>query len=509
LAISKETEASIVRLHFVEQWRVNTIVAQLGLHHSTVERVINQAGLPTPQRSQRGSIVEPFYPMILETLQQYPTLSATRLYVMAVERGYQGGSSHFRAHVAQLRPRPPSEAYLRLKTLPGEQAQVDWGAFGQVEIGKARRPLVAFVAVLSWSRQIFLRFYLNQRMENFLRGHVAAFEAWAGVPRVILYDNLRSAVLERHGQVIRFHPTLLALSAHYRFEPRPVNVARGNEKGRVERAIRFIRENFFAARRWRDLADLNAQAQTWCEQHSTRRPCPEDTSLTVGEAFSQERPQLIASPDNPFPTDEQVAVSVGKTPYVRFDLNDYSVPHTHVRNVLTVRASLAQVRILDGAHCIAQHPRSFDKGQQIERPEHIQALLERKQQARYHRGQDRLAHAAPESTELLQHAAERGHRLSRVVAQLTQLLDDYGSAELQVAIHEALTQQAPHPDAVRQILERRREQRQQPPPIPIALDQHRHAKAIVVAPPVLADYDQLSYRDDSRHESDTAESSDD
>ena len=90
---------------------------------------------------------------------------------------------------------------------------------------------MAFVMVLSWSRQIYLRFFLDARMENFLRGHVGAFECWGAVPRIALYDNLKSAVLERCGNAIRFHPTLLALAGHYRFEPRPVAVARGNEKG--------------------------------------------------------------------------------------------------------------------------------------------------------------------------------------------------------------------------------------------------------------------------------------
>ena len=94
---------------------------------------------------------------------------------------------------------------------------------------------MAFVMVLSWSRQIFLRFYLNQRMESFLRGHVGAFEAFGGCSRIVLYDNLKSAVLERRGDAIRFNPTLLSLASHYHFEPRPVAVARGNEKGRVER----------------------------------------------------------------------------------------------------------------------------------------------------------------------------------------------------------------------------------------------------------------------------------
>ena len=140
-----------------------------------------------------------------------------------------------------------------------------------MNIGKAKRPLMAFVMVLSWSRQIFLRFYLNQQMESFLRGHVAAFHAWQGLPRVLLYDNLKSAVLERQGDAIRFHPTLLSLSAHYRFEPRPVAVARGNEKGREERAIRYIRDNFFPGRERHTLDEFNGEADAWCQGVSADR----------------------------------------------------------------------------------------------------------------------------------------------------------------------------------------------------------------------------------------------
>ena len=135
--------------------------------------------------------------------------------------------------MAGLRPRPAAEAYLRLRTLPGEQAQVDWGHFGHLSIGRARRPLMAFVMVLSHSRMIFLRFFLDARMDSFLRGHVEAFCAFNGCPRVALYDNLKSAVLERVGDAIRFNPELLGLAAHYHFEPRPVAPARGNEKGYV------------------------------------------------------------------------------------------------------------------------------------------------------------------------------------------------------------------------------------------------------------------------------------
>jgi len=489
--MDKDTEAKILRYHFVEQWGVNTIARQLGIHHSTVDRVLSQAGLPKAERTRRPSIVDPYHPLILETLAQYPTLSAARLLGMAQARGYTGGASQFRAHVAQLRPRRPAEAYLRLKTLPGEQGQVDWGHFGHIPIGRAKRPLMAFVMVLSFSRQLFLRFYLNQRMDNFLRGHVAAFSAFHGVPRILLYDNLRSAVLERRGEAIRFHPTLLDLSAHYRFEPRPVAPARGNEKGRVERAIRYIRENFFAGRPWSDLDDLNAQANAWCAGTSAQRPCPEDPDQRVAEAFADEQAHLIALPDNPYPTDEQVAVSVGKTPYVRFDLNDYSVPHTHVRRTLTVSASLTQVRMLEGETVIATHPRTFDKGKQIEAPAHVADLVAAKRAARAHRGLDRLAQAVPASQDLLQQAAERGTPLARATAQLVQLLDDYGAAELEQAIAETLVHNVPHPHAVRQVLARRREQRAQPPPLPLTLPDHDKARHIVVRPAALAPYDQL------------------
>ncbi|GAB6044322.1 IS21 family transposase [Endothiovibrio diazotrophicus] len=498
MAISTELRAQILRYHHVEHWRVGTIARQLGVHHTTVDRVLAESGLPKAERATQPSMIDPFRPFVAEQLERFPTLTASALYGMVCERGYPGSEHHFRHQVALLRPRKPAEAYLRLRTLPGEQGQVDWGHFGSLTIGRAKRSLMAFVMVLSYSRRIYLRFFLDARMENFLRGHQGAFEAWDGLPRVLLYDNLKSAVLERRGEAIRFHPTLLEFAAHYRFEPRPVAVARGNEKGRVERAIRYIRENFFAARPWRDLEDLNAQARSWCEGPSLRRPCPEDRSITVREAFEQEHPQLVALPENPFPTDEQVVVSVGKTPYVRFDLNDYSVPHTHVRRSLTVHASPGEVRVLDGGELLARHPRSYDKGAQIEDPAHIEALVEHKRGARHHRGQDRLTHRVPNAHELLVRAAEKGDNLGSITAALLRLLDEYGAAELEAAIADALGRGVAHPNAVRLALQRRREARDQPPPLAVALPEDPRLRNLTVRPHALGDYDRL-------HEDDTPE----
>ena len=197
MTIDKKTRAEILRLHHAEKWKIGTIASQLGVHHITVRRVLADDEVPRHMRRQRRSKLDPFMPFIRQTLAKYPMLPASRLYEMVRKRGYQGSPSHFRNMIALVRPKPAAEAYLRLKTLPGEQAQVDWAHFGKVKIGRAERPLMGFVMVLSFSRRIFLRFYLNAQMSNFLRGHIDAFEAWQGVPRELWYDNLKSVVLER------------------------------------------------------------------------------------------------------------------------------------------------------------------------------------------------------------------------------------------------------------------------------------------------------------------------
>ena len=166
------------------------------VHHDTVERVLVQSGLPVIKQA-RTSMIDEYRPFIEATLKKYPDLTAARLHEMVCERGYRGGPDHFRHVMSRIRPRKPAEAFLRLRTLPGEQAQVDWGHFGKLAMGRALRPLMAFVMVLSFSRKIFLKFFLGSKMGRFLRAHVEAFEYFGGVARVHLYDNLKSAVLER------------------------------------------------------------------------------------------------------------------------------------------------------------------------------------------------------------------------------------------------------------------------------------------------------------------------
>ena len=229
--IDADQRAKIRRLFFAEHWRVGTIATELGVHHDTVRRAIEADRFVRPGALVRPSMLDPFKGFIAETLERHPRLRATRLFEMVRGRGYLGSAVRLRRHVATVRP-TPKEAFLRLATLPGEQAQVDWGHFGTIRIGHAKRPLSCFVMVLGWSRAMFARFALDQTMESFMLGHVAAFSALGGVPRTILYDNLKSVVLDRAGDHIRFNEAMLLMAGHYHFAPSPARPTEATRRAR-------------------------------------------------------------------------------------------------------------------------------------------------------------------------------------------------------------------------------------------------------------------------------------
>jgi transposase len=228
--ISSEIRAQIRRYFYAEHWKIGTIARELGLHPDTVRNAIEAQRLGGGAQPVRPSMVDPYLEFIRQTLDQHPRLRTTRIYQMISQRGYAGSVVQLRRVVARLRPQIRA-AFLRLETFPGEQAQVDWAHFGHVMVGRARRALSCFVMTLSYSRALYLEFFFDQTTENFLRGHVRAFEAWNGQPRVILYDNLKSAVLERRGRQILFNPQLVELSGHYHFSAQPCPVRASNQKG--------------------------------------------------------------------------------------------------------------------------------------------------------------------------------------------------------------------------------------------------------------------------------------
>src|SRR5208283_3769273 len=441
--ISEEQVAHIRHLFHAEHWKMGTIAAQLGLHPETVRAALDTDRFRSHPRL-RDRLTDPYLDFLRQTLQQYPRLRATRLFQMIRPRGYTGSMTQLRRVVAELRP-AYREAFLRLRTFPGEQAQADWAHFGEVVIGRARRRLSAFLLTLSYSRALWLEFFLDQSLENFLLGHVHAFADWGGAPRTILYDNLKSVVLERRGDAIHFHPRLLELSAHYHFAARPCRPARGNEKGRVERAIQYARGSFFAARSFTTLEDFNRQALAWREEVAHPRPWPGDDSRSVAQVWEEEKSHLLPLPAHPFSCDLMRPVAADKTLCVRFDLNDYSVPPQALGRPLTL---------------VASHTTG------------------------------RLAALVPESQAFLQAAFERGESTARLTAQLLRLLDDYGARELAAALGEALEHHTPCLSSVAFILARRHRQRRQRTPLPVNLSRRPDLENLTVSDPSLEAYDE-------------------
>lgn len=483
--------AQIRRLFYAEHWRINTIAANLGVHHDTVRHAVESERFLRPGPQLRPSRLDPYKAFIRATLEQYPRLRATRLWAMVRGRGYPGSALQVQRYVRTVRPAAGAEAFLRLDTLPGEQAQVDWGHFGPVRVGSTTRLLSCFALVLSWSRACYARFTLDQTIESFQRGHVEAFTALGGVARTLLYDNPKSVVLERVGEHIRFHPRLLDLAGHYHYAPQPCAVARANEKGRIERFLGFLRYSFFAARTFSSVADLNAQLARWIAEVAHTRPVPGRRDQSVADALAEEQPRLLPLPEHPFACDLVRAVSAGKTPYIRFDGNDYSIPHTLVRRPLTLVASEHVVRLLDGSTEVARHVRSYDRGQRIEDDAHLAALVAEKRRAHALRGRDRLRQACPHADAFLEALAVRDAPLASHTTRLLRLLDQVGPRALDAALADALGRGAISAVSVAHILDQQRRARGLPPPVDVVLPADPRVRDLRVTPHALSAYDTL------------------
>ena len=259
--------------------------------------------------------------------------------------------------------------------------------------------------------------------------------------------------------------------------------------------IRYVRESFWAGRSFTTLAECNRQALLWRDQVAHRRRWPGDDNRTVAEVFAEEQPRLLTPlPFIAFPTDLVLPVRTAKTIYVRFDLNDYSIPPEAVGRQLTIAASDTLVRILDGTAEIARHLRTYDRHQLVLDPAHQEAVLKTKRKAFEATPSGRLAIAAPESKTLLDLAFAQGESAGSQTAQLLKLLDLYGPAALRRAINEALERNTPRASSVAFLL--RKQQRSAPAPMAVDLSRHPAAHAIEVRPHDLETYDELSRNDD-------------
>lgn len=488
--ITPEMRAQMRRLVLVERWRIETVARRFGVHHSTVRRtLVDAAG---GERERAPSAVDPHKAFIVEELTRYPEMTSTRLLQELRSRGYTNSVSIVRRYVAQVRRPSPRKAYLRVEVEPGDQAQVDWGSFGHLRVGKSgtQRPLSAFVMVLSWSRAMYVDFSLDQRMETFVAMHKRALESFGGVPKRILYDNLKSVVLHHIGATVQFNPRFLDFAGHYLFEPVAAPVRYPEAKGKVESMVRYLRQSFFCGRVFTSLEDVREQAARWLSEvanertHGTTRERPSERLIV-------EKPRLRGMPERGYDADVVIPVVVDKEARVRFDANSYSVPAELVGKSVLLRADERTVRVVHDATEMAVHNRSFDRRVHVEDPAHVEALLQRRKGALGPRRKDRIAALSDGCRAYLHEIARHRIDLENELRKLLRLQWLYGDDELRAGIEQALAARTLGARYVRTLMDQARFARGlTEPPEPLVTGNAR-ADAIDVSPHDLESYDAL------------------
>src|SRR5438552_6650458 len=289
----------------------------------TVRRVLGH-GLPerTKPTTPRPSMLDRFLPQIQAWLKEAPELSAPAVLERLRELGYGGGVTVLRERICALRTRTGREAFLTLDFRSGEAMQVDWAEFGFAIPGCPRR-VSAFVMALCYSRRLYLEFVLSQSMGSFLRCMERGLAFFGGSAATEIYDNMKTVVLEPHPRHPVFNPRFVQYASARGFAVRACTPGRGNEKGRVERPIGFIRSRFWPGRRCTDLLDLNVQAAARRDGPCNNR-VHEATGKVPALVFEAEEKRLLKPlPPLPVETDDLLSAGVTKSFRIAFDRNRY------------------------------------------------------------------------------------------------------------------------------------------------------------------------------------------
>ena len=367
---------------------ISEIARRTGHDRKTVRAALSRSVL-APRRSAppRPSKLDP-YAAYLERRVGEGVLNAQKLFREVEALGYTGKRTLVRTFVHPFRPAREPLATVRFETEPGEQAQVDWAHFGTIEHRGRQRTLYAFLLTLGWSRALHLEFTVSTQTVAFLRCHVHAFRALGGVPRRILYDNLKSVVLDRTpggpgpggsvGGVVHWNPTFLDFADYYGFAPQPCRPYRAQTKGKVERGVGYVRGDFWQGMRqgvtFTDLADLNRQARDWTETVANRR-VHGTTGAVPGERLPHEGLQpLTGKPD--YDTSLVCYRRSSRDCLVSYAGNVYSVPAAYAGQQLLVRETEHEEVVILGAHGeeIARHRLASGAHQRVVVPSHYAAL---------------------------------------------------------------------------------------------------------------------------------------
>lgn len=477
------------RLHWVEKWSLRKIARHMRLGRRTIAKYLDSPAMQ-PAHRERSHKIDPWKAAIAELLDKDPDANAPVIAQRLQPLGFDGGFTIIKDYLRAVRKDSVAHrAYVRVEPAPGARSDVDWGHFGALVYAGATRKLYGFCLVEAYSRKMYLEFTHSQSFETFARCHIHAFQFFSGVSREIWFDNLATAVAEHDGNLVRFNPRFLAFARECGFFPRACHVRAPWEKGKVERAIGYVRQNFWPLRSFGDLADVNAQARQWLSEVANQRRHRE-TGQKPDERFQPEslRPLPAMIPDYR----DAAEALVYKDIRLSFDGNRYCVPPRYVGSKLTVKADASSVTIYDRQHEVASYSRSWQRGQTLGAERFEKELRAQMAAAERSAAQQRLiALLGSAAHEYLERLADTDRSLSRQVRELFALVREYGPQAVAAALAKAHAARAFGADYVANILRQQQLRRDVQPPLRLrdpALNE------LATDPLSLAEYDAFILR---------------
>jgi transposase len=479
--------AEVLRLSMTEGHSERAIAKRLGIARQTVRRLLGKAPSKVVAQRPQVSILDPYLAVIRKLVEEAPTIRAPAVLERLRPLGYEGGVSILRDRLVTLRPHPQREAFLTLDFAPGEAVQIDWADFGFALPGCPRR-VSGFVMALCHSRYLYLEFTLSQSLPSLLRCMERGLRFYGGVTSADIFDNMKTVVLSHTPTATVFNPQFLEYARARGFAIRACNVRRGNEKGRVERPIGFIRDRFWLGRRFVDLRDLNLQSSVWRDEVANHR-VHEVTGKVPALVFEhEEKAALRPLPQTPFETDDKQSSMVTKSFRVRFDRNSYSVPWKLCGQSVLVRADDASVAIFLGPKQVASHARCWDAGKDLKLDSHEQGLLEQKPGADKGRLPPALVGLGQLGERYFKVFSANGRSIAKETIRITLLTELFDDGPTASAIEEVMATGHVGAEYVEHVLRHKRGLTPSPPPLRLGdpiLD------AISLREPDLSVYDRL------------------
>jgi transposase len=434
--IDYESYAKIRNLLEQKGLNYSQIADDLGLDHRTVKKWAEQKRYQKRKDRVYKSKLDPFKGNIFRLLEKYP-YSAAQIHQRITSEGFKGGYSIVKEYVSKVRP-PKMKAFLKLVFAPGECAQVDWGSFGSVRVGEnTYRRLSFFVMVLCYSRMMYVEFTVSQTMEHFLSCHQNAFAFFGRVPKKIMVDNLKSAVLRRIvGKAPVFNPKYLDFANYTGFAITPCAVGKANEKGRVESGVGYVKKNLLAGLDIPEFAVMAPITRNWLDTVANVR-IHKETGKRPVEMFQEEKIYLQTLPVHPYDIATISQMRATRQFRIALDGNSYSVPAELAGIAVNVKVYPDRVCIYHENNLVARHVRSYERRKDFELPDHPKALLEMRRKARDQKIFMRFLSLSGNAQEYYRQLKERRLNPLHHIRQIVALSEIYSPEKVSRAIDDA------------------------------------------------------------------------